>query len=376
MASPDSGHPRNDHVSAGWVLPVPILPNELFSSWLTRAALTQGCDPLVLTGVIWPRCRVWTRDLDRGASDEQLSALARLSGIDASIFRTMSLRPAAQAVTPRNLDHLATWPWVLAQGSRNRKRYGGLQYCPCCVRDAKTPYYRQQWRLAWHTGCPVHGVLLMDRCPDCHAPLEPHRLHAEAGHVAICATCKGDLRDACSTAITPTALAFQEATDQVLLSGHGHYGAKQLTSDRWFELSRYFVTLLRQVALRPHTGLRAFATALGVVADDLLPPATGLALELLPVRERAMLLAGAWEMLQSGPDRFLAAAKEASLSRAALHERRRPMPDSMMTLLETLPDKEAHRRCRLQGKTCRPRSRQAVMRMFARLQRKLLVLDE
>lgn len=360
-------------MSASWAVPVPCLPDELFSSWLARAALAQGCDPLVLTGVLWPHWRIWTRDLDRGASQARLSTLARLSGIAASKFEAMSLRPAAAAITPGPLDRLAIWPWTLAQGSRNRKRHGGLQYCPGCFRESRKPYYRLQWRLAWHTGCQAHAVLLLDRCPHCHTPLEPHRLPAEACNLAICATCRHDLRNADTTAISPAALAFQLAADDVLMAGQGLYGTKQLAACAWFELSRYFVTLLRKVALYRADGLASFAKALGVTADHLQSPATGLALELLPVRERAVLLAGAREVLDAGPERFLAAAKEASLTRASLHEQRRPIPESIATLIEALSEKRMHRRRRTQRDVCSPRSRQAVMRMFARLQRKMLV---
>lgn len=34
-----------------WALSVPLLPEESLSSWLVRAALRQGCDPLSLTGL-------------------------------------------------------------------------------------------------------------------------------------------------------------------------------------------------------------------------------------------------------------------------------------------------------------------------------------
>lgn len=157
------------------------------------------------------------------------------------------------------------------------------------------------------------------------------------------------------------------------MTRQGFYGTEQLATDGWFELSRYFVMLLRKVALIRTEGLTSFAKTLGVNTDNLLPPATGLALELLPVEERALLLAGAWEMLCAGPERFLAAARGASLAKTSLREQRQHVPDLIETLIETLPGQGTpHRRGTKRGMH-RPRSRQAVMRMFARLQRKMLV---
>ncbi|MGL6052732.1 MAG: TniQ family protein, partial [Aeromonas salmonicida] len=105
-------------MSTRWAVPVSLLPDELFSSWLTRAALAQGCDPLVLTGELWPRWRVWASDPDRGLSEERLSTLAGSSGIDVLKFEMATLRPIASAITSVSLDHLPIWPWVLALGSR------------------------------------------------------------------------------------------------------------------------------------------------------------------------------------------------------------------------------------------------------------------
>lgn len=358
-------------MSTRWAVLVSLLPDELFSSWLTRAALAQGCDPLVLTGALWPRWRVWASDPDRGLSEERLSTLAGSSGIDVLTFEMATLHPIASAITSVSLDHFPIWPWVLALGSRNRKHHGGLQYCACCFKEDRKPYYRQQWRLAWHTCCPTHGVLLLDRCSTCNAPLEPHRLSAEDCHLAICATCKSDLRKANSVALPLAVCAFQQAADQVLRTGQGLYGTEKLDTCGWFELSRYFVMLLRKVALMKNEGLLRFVNMLGVNTDSLWSPATGLALELLPVEERALLLTGAWKMLDVGPECFLASAMGTQLTKESLHYQNHQIPDLIATLIETLPGKSISRTRKIQGNMDRPRSRQTVMRMFARLQRKL-----
>lgn len=142
-----SWHPGTGRVVANWAIPVPLLPDELLSSWLVRAALAQGCDPLVLSGELWSKWRIWTRDADRGLNQERLLVLAKASGVNSAAFKAASVRCIVPAITTEPLDELAIWPWVLALGSRNRKRHGGLQYCPLCLREDTKPYYRLQWRL-------------------------------------------------------------------------------------------------------------------------------------------------------------------------------------------------------------------------------------
>lgn len=359
-------------MNSAWAVPVPLQQNELFSSWLARAALAQGCDPLVLTGEVWPRWRAWVRDLDRGVSEERLFTLAKVSGIPTKVFEAASLRPTVGGITTESLDNLAVWPWVLALGYKNRKRLGGLQYCPACLATDQTPYYRLHWRLAWHANCSVHGAQLHDRCWSCKAPVQPHRLQAEDKHLAICSSCRCDLREACFVTSSEASLAFQEAADKVIRNGYGHYGTGEIVSQEWFRLSRYFLLILRRVALGQAEGLESVVKALGVTPSAIVAPATGLAFELLPVEERAPLLMGVWELLDAGPERFREAAMQASLTRATFSGIYEPVPQSIAALVEALPDGSTPRVNAIQANgEPRPRSRQAVMRMFARLQRKI-----
>lgn len=368
-----SWHSRTGRVVSRWAIPVSLLPDELFSSWLVRAALVQGCDPLTLTGEVWPKWRIWTMDPDRGLIEERLSPLAKVSGIEVSAFRAASLLPIGSAVVSGSLDNLAMWPWILALGSRNRKRHGGLQYCPACLREDVKPYYRVQWRLVWHIGCAKHGVSLSDKCPHCNAPIEPHRLSGADCDMAICATCKRDLRDSKSMKADADALAFQQVADQVARHKQGKYGTNSLPSSELFALSRYFVMLLRKVALGKSEALIALTKMLGVDTEAMRPPATGLALELLPVQERAMLLVGVWQILRAGPERFLEAAKAASLAAPSLRECNQEVPRCIHAIIHDLPDKSASKRRRGQSNILKPRSRQAVMHMWARLQRRMRV---
>ena len=215
--------------------------------------------------------------------------------------------------------------------------------------------------------------MLLDRCPHCNAPIEPHRLSALDNAMTSCATCKRDLREAMSIQIESDAITFQQAAKHVVIQRQGSYGIEPLSSVEWFALSRYFVMLLRKVSINKSEHLTAFAKLLDVDVNSITSPATGLALELLPVQERSVLLAGAWRMIKAGPERFADAAKVESLTSSSLREKGHSVPRCIQMIIQTLPDKSISRKWKGKDGIPNPRSRQAVMRMWARLQRKMQV---
>lgn len=221
-----------------WPVPVPLMQGELFSTWLSRAALAQGCDPMVLTGTLWSKWRAWTRDLDRGVSGDRLEVLAERSGVPRLQLMESTLQPLVQAIAPHVTGFKAAWPWVLAQGSRNRRRFGGLQYCPRCLGEDPQPFFRRCWRLAWHVGCETHNCLLLDHCSGCRGPVEPHRCRAVDEVQTRCPSCGLDLRATLTTAACPEALAFQKAADDVVSTGSGHWIGSSLALPAWFAVAR------------------------------------------------------------------------------------------------------------------------------------------
>lgn len=355
-----------------WLLPVPIQPQELFSSWLVRAALTQGCDPLVLTGSVWPNWRAWTRDIDRGVCEDRFRCLAKTSGIPVNQLQMTTLRPTVEAITSHSFDQLAIWPWILTQGQRNRKRLGGLQYCAACLAYDRIPYYRKQWRFAWYVGCPTHRVKLYDRCWQCHFPVQPHRLEAEDQHLAICSNCKQDLRNAPLQHCADPALTFQRTADAVIHAKSGYVNHHFIASTQWFSLSRFYLALVRRAAIRPTDGLATTLLALNVPPHCLIRPETGLQLEMLPIEERETLLLGVAHLLEANTDQFLEMASHYSLSQATFYGASKTLPNAFHPFIASLPDGVMNqKKAKTTHNSNNPRSKQAVQRMFARLQRKL-----
>lgn len=371
MGTTHEWHPGSRCLKPQWAVPVPLLPDELLSSWLVRAAMTQGCDPLELTGELWPRWRAWVRDIDRGLGQEKLLPLSKAAGISAAAFEAATLRPVAAILAGISLNERAVWSWMLALGSRNRKRHGGLQYCPVCVATDVAPYYRLQWRFAWHTMCARHECMLFDQCPHCRHPIEPNRLAASDEHMAVCATCRKDLRKVSPIEINGRALDLQLATDRAIATRSAQFGDSAVSTSDWFNLMRWFAGVLRIAASFPSGKLARFVRCLGLDLENYSPPATGLAIEFLPTPERAALLSAAWDAIITTPDRLLEAMHEAKLLATTFRQSRKTLPACLERIAAELPEATKREKHRRYTSTPRPASPAAVRRKWARLQRRI-----
>lgn len=354
-----------------WAIPVTLLPDESISSWLARAALMQGCDPSALTGAICPGWQAWSLDTDRGIPHECLRALSEASGIPKSRMEAAALRKDAEKIFGEPPPDSQAWPWILALGSRNRSRRGGLQFCPICLARDTRPYFRRQWRFAWHTGCPQHGISLQDRCGACGAPIEPHRLQAEDRHLALCARCKCDLREADRKPISETALAFQRLADDALNNSTGSFGETDIPTTDWFSTAAFLIAVVRKASRSEASKLAGMVRSLGIQADGGLLQASGLPFELLTVRERQILLDAAFRLIVVGPEELRKAFWTSGITKAALRNIRGALPSPVNEIILSLPDGSRGPRKASTPRSAGPRSKRAVMAAWRRLQRKM-----
>ncbi|UBR51811.1 TniQ family protein [Halomonas sp. FeN2] len=354
-----------------WALSVPLLPEESLSSWFVRAALRQGCDPLSLTGAIWPTWRIWTRDIDREIPFVRMRPLVNASGISSAEFQKAGMRDDCEKVVGYSLPETRTWPWLLALGSRNRTRHGGQQVCTLCLAEDSTPYLRRQWRFAWHTGCRFHGVQLIDECPACKAPIEPHRLSAEDQHLAQCSRCHDDFRKAVHTSHLPEAFSFQVMADRVLKTDNVTFRQASIAPADWFSMVTFFLGVVRRASRRPSSPLGDALLSLGVSVTDSRMPLSGLAFELLPVSERRALLARVERLVSIGVEETFNALVAFNVKTSALHDPRKSPPVVLLPMLSRLSHHPhgPHRR-RVQPDH-RPTSERAVRASWARLKRRM-----
>lgn len=371
MVATYTWHPGSNSVNAQWAVTVPLMPDEIISSWLVRAALTQGCDPLVLTGQLWPKWRIWTGDADRFFTDERIQHLSKAAGIPREALKAATLCSVASRIFCGTLPDKMMWPWILALGARNTKRRSGLQYCSACLAEDAKPYYRLQWRFAWYTGCERHNSSLLDRCHACNAPIEPHRLLAEDRNISLCATCKADFRDASISSWSTEARLFQNMADHVVRQNQGIFQGHAVVAAEWFELACFFARLLRRANHGGMEPLREFLERLGVELPGSFTVASELRIELLQTQERQKLVRSIYPVMIANKKQFENALMESGISLQGFCEKDESLPQMLQWITSTLPDKSRARIPKSVRELTAPRPRHEVMRMMARLQRRL-----
>lgn len=365
MAASYTWHPRADWVDPKWPIPQSLIADELLSSFLVRSALAHGCSPLTLTSVVWPTQRVWTRDLDRGLSQDSLDVLSRLVGISVVALKSSTLKTVSDCVVRNVSEHPAAWPWVLVLGCRNRRHAGGLQCCPVCMGE-QNPFYRIQGRLAWHTRCSVHRVRLIDCCPTCSVPLQPSLLRP-GDSIARCHACKSPLAFNGQGDVRKGAAAFQEYVDDIVWTG-AWYGAWHLSCCEWLGVTKGMLGLVRSASRKNSRMLTSFCDAMGVDDGALEQDPLGLPFEYLPVFERERLLEAVWPIMRAGPERFLDAAS-ALLPPSALRPFSKDAPQLLELIMPRLPSH--HRKHDRMVAMPGYRKPQAVLRDWLRLIRKI-----
>jgi hypothetical protein len=185
-----------EHGLSGRLWPIHGNPyhDELLSSWLSRLSRAYGANPIQFCTQALSAPIVWQRDIDTGIDNALLLELGA---------KTATARQRVLGTTVRGYrgyvaaDRIALkhFPWLLPMGLRGTTRSRPwLQYCPQCLQGDADPYFRRSWRLAFVTICPEHKHRLLDRCTNCHAPVNFHWLPGDAETMTWCYHCGHDLR--------------------------------------------------------------------------------------------------------------------------------------------------------------------------------------
>jgi len=326
-----------------WDISIFLQPDELLSSWLIRTGLANGCDPLMVSEAIWGNWRAWTNDIDRYPGKERMTELSLFSGENIDDLYKSILLQMASDILGRNPTANELWPWLLTTGTRNRIRRGGLQYCSDCLNEDKKPYYRREWRLAWHVCCVQHGKALLDSCPHCQAPIEPHRLIATDKLITQCASCHQSLLDVTAPLLSKRDIqSFQVSSDNILFKQidplvHG----KPTTISEWFDVVRYYESFVRRCILTPHPALKSFAELLLLNFDDFNEVVSKTAFEQLNVVARSTVLREINKVMLLSQDELLVALTDSGVSRQGFSTAKKiQLPKTLMSISLLLADKQ------------------------------------
>lgn len=300
-----------------WPFHFKPLEDELLSIWLIRLAHAHGYKVEQLCTMLLGRGRrLWNSDVDKFQPPLLRDALKRVTGITDAQLDAASLHSFEGYISDYfNAQGGSCWIVPLHIYHRTRKS-PGLSYCPACLASDSIPYFRRAWRLSFVTACPHHGVALLDACPECSAPLAPHRVDIGPNgfipgpdRVVYCPACGHDLRKTASNAAEPLLTEWMSRLLAASRDGYIGWGArKAVHSVLFFNGLRMLVTAIRKrvvhaegsgsptrnfdfltVAQRRETmihvaaaiaqgpaGLRAYARAHGINLSDVLHSGTQL----------------------------------------------------------------------------------------------------
>lgn len=297
------------------ILPVNVepKPDELFSSWLFRLADGNFTKAHTFCRFHLPGFNIWTRDIDKLATDDLLNRLSFLTQIDFERLYQTTLRSYEGRLFAK-CNPNGNQRWILSLGIFHRTRKAtGLQFCPkCLIDDGDVPYFRKSWRLALNVACTRCNILLHDACPYCASPITFFRNEIGYKHSSLssplylCFKCRGDLRHAMRYPAKIGVVSFQKK-----LSSY-------IASQQWKDFSSvdYFNVLYQVLKfLRSKSGhYKGFKETIFNYEGFNVEKATfDFQLEKETILNREQLIrSGVW-LLDHWPNRFIDLCKEAKI---------------------------------------------------------------
>lgn len=299
-----------EHIDSLWPFRPRPIEDESFASWFSRVAWANGLSAAELYPVALPGARMHRIDLDRFACDELFENLSARTGVPPDDLWPRTLSAWAGQLFEHD-DGQNKLIWLPPAGTHLTKKSFGQQVCPQCLREAEVPYLKRGWRLSFVTACEAHGTLLIDRCPDCAAPIQPLYTSACVASMSRCWNCNFDLRHAVTERIMD--FSAQDRLLQVIGDGWGELGVYgSVTALSYFRILWIVYRLLA-------TGRFALPLREWVGGPE---PPSGIPrikeIERLNPRCRHALITMAVDMMDDWPHRFMAACRDVGISARVL----------------------------------------------------------
>jgi hypothetical protein len=186
-----------------WPVKAPPAHDELLSSWLHRLALAHGLSPQHFGECLGVGAGAWSAPLDLALPESVLNLLHHQTGVGRYKITAMTIGAERPLILP----------FRRAQADRTGATW--LQFCPACLAEDETPYFRRSWRRASVMTCRRHRSGLLDRCPACGQGLAPFK---QRGLVPQhrCVVCAFDLRRAKAPELAPATRRAAELLDDLV----------------------------------------------------------------------------------------------------------------------------------------------------------------
>ncbi|MDE2621659.1 MAG: TniQ family protein [Betaproteobacteria bacterium] len=137
-----------------------IIGREAASSWISRLALSQGS---ILREISKYLEIPESRDPDWNGLSLSQESVNKLKPMRTNDFTYINL------VSTAFRRHTKMRGQILFEGAHGIARF---RYCPVCLAQDTTPYFRVEWRIKDLRYCLSHCCLLEETCPHCEAPVE------------------------------------------------------------------------------------------------------------------------------------------------------------------------------------------------------------
>ena len=226
-----------------WPMSIMPAPGELLSSWLHRLAYANGIPPHYFGTLLGAPGENWSARLDRALPDRILQFLREHTGIPVEDIAALTIAPDPLAVLRLPLRASPQ------QSCAPRRQVTWLQFCPACLTEDETPYFRRGWSLATRVSCFHHGCRLRDRCPSCGGGLAPFSQKRLVPH-QICARCGAALCKRTRPATNGVRRLERLIDDLLRLQAAGHRMAEgrslpDLLGSACFQFGKQSVSIVR-----------------------------------------------------------------------------------------------------------------------------------
>lgn len=128
------------------------------------------------------------KDLDFYSNEEFFQILQSKSILSIEQIMNMSLRSEEGYL----FTNTGLYPPKQIRKLIDKRSHYGLMYCPKCLAEDRTPYWRKHWRYSFYTACPKHKVFLTDRCWHCYTPIKLLKMDV-SDKIVYCSHCGADL---------------------------------------------------------------------------------------------------------------------------------------------------------------------------------------
>lgn len=174
--------PNRYDVNAPWPIHPHPLRGESMSSWIARQAFGNG----YAFRVFIVR---YLQDLTIVTDYEFLSPESKSFKV---ISKCMDLQGGRKVVEPQSMTFSSLQSALCWQRGESRSWATpvkeGRRFCPACLSEDETPYFRLAWRVSLLPICLKHTLILKSQCEMCRAPVLFTHLD-EGTQVGVCADC-------------------------------------------------------------------------------------------------------------------------------------------------------------------------------------------